>query len=780
MRTCQSLLAILLAITCISCQVAERSPVGGSPPRMAAPPFVSPEEGTGAGGANQSGAQAKEQASSQKTSSQAKARGSVKPIIAPVRTGLLSPPAEGGVSGAPVPVPSGKQHIVLNFDKADIAEVSSQIFSDQLKLSYVLDQTLQGRISMYIEGDFDNEELLQMIMRAYEANGFSIIPRKGFYFIRLAREAASAGIPVANEQMLGQKGGGPLIVIYRLRYIDAKQGSDLIGPFITPGQKVAVDPITNSVIFVDQASGARTLIGLLKTIDINVLKEVSMAVLPLHSISPQDAAQGMKTLMGQLGKFKESALASSLAILPLENFGGVLIMARSPELLRTAQQWVQAMDAQGLGNQEQIYVYFVQNGMASDIAQILSQVLGIGTAGAAKQKVVPSGTTAKSAFGGGSFGGSSSSSPFGGGSSGGMGGFGSTNTSTGGATNTGTSTGAASQQVGAAVKGKPPGFTGEVSIISDDVNNAIVVRANTADYTKLLQTIKRLDIVPRAVLIEVMIAEVELNKQFQFGLQYYFQTHPATNTGFGVSFGGLSNQASSSSTTTTTTTLSGAFPINLGAVSGAGIALDWVANAQNLAVLIAALSTKTNVSVLSTPTLLATDNQEATLTVGGEQPVPTGSVTGYTTGSSVISTLDYAQTGVILDITPHINAGGLIRLELDSTVRRVNQQNVSVGSNGTTAPTFTERHIKTSILAQNGRTVIIGGIIDSQGTQGKSGIPWLENIPLLSPLFSARTSDLDRVELLIAITPHMVEKAGTQAPAELIEKLKDLRMRVGY
>jgi general secretion pathway protein D len=763
MRTRQSILAIILAIACISCQ-----PVGGvapPPPSAAVPCPVEPPKAL--------------PAPAKKASSPAPAATGMKPIIAPVRTGVLSPPGQKGFVGGPAPSPSGRQHIVLNFDKADVAEVTSQIFSDQLKLSYVLDQTLQGRISMYIEGDFNNEELLNMIMKAYADNGISIIPKRGFYFITLSRGAAGAGIPVAGASQLQRPGGGPVIIIYRLRYIDAKQASELISPFVTPGQRVTIDPATNSVVFVEQGSNAHTLIGLLKTIDINVLKEVSMAVLPLHSISPKEAVEGMKNLMGQLGKFKQSAIASSLALLPLENFGGVLIMARSPELLRTAQEWIKAMDAQGIGNQEQIYVYFVQNGMASDIAQIVAQVLGISTGQVGKaQKVVPSGTAAKSAFGGGGLGGGGGSSPFGGGGSSGAGGFGSMGGSSIGGGSTTTSGGG--QEIGTAMKGKPPGFTGQISIIADDVNNAIVMRANRVDYTKLMETIKRLDIVPRAVLIEVMIAEVELNKQFQYGLQYYFQTHAKTNTGFGTSFGGLSNQGTNSSSTTSTTTTTGAFPINLGAISGAGIALDWVANSQNLAVLLSAISARTNVSVLSTPTLLATDNQEATLTVGGEQPVPTGSVTGYTTGSSVISTIDYAQTGVILDITPHINAGGLIRLDLDSTVRRVNQQNVAVGSNNTTAPTFTERHIKTSILAQNGRTVVIGGIIDSQGTQGKSGIPWLENIPLLSPLFAGRTSTLDRVELLIAITPHVVEKSGTQAPAELLEKLRNLRQEVGY
>ncbi len=777
MRTRRSIFVIILAMMCVSCQPAERCPVGIGPP---APPTAevaaSPGEASTPGAAKQSAANT--QPASQKPSS-------ATTILRPVHTGLLSPSGQRGPTGAPAVSTGGRQHIVLNFDKADIAEVSSQIFSDQLKLSYVLDQTLQGRISMYIEGDFNNEELLHMIMRAYAANGISIVPKRGYYFIQLSRDAGKAGIPVANGHLLGQAGAGPLIIIYRLRYMDARQASQLIGPFLAAGEKITTDPVTNSVIFTEQGSNARTLIGLLKTIDINVLKEVSMAVLPLHSISPKDAVEGMKTLMGQLGKFKQTAIASSLALLPLENFGGVLIMARSPELLRTAQQWLKAMDAQGLGNQAQIYVYFIQNGMASDIAQIVAEVLGIKTTQVGKsQKVVPSGTAAQSSFGssamgggmGGGIGGGMGGSPFGG-TSGGMGGLGSTGTTTGTAPSS--SNASTGPQISGAMKGKPPGFTGEVSIIADDVNNAIVIRANPVDYAKLMKTVKQLDIIPRAVLIEVMIAEVELTKDFQFGLQYYFQTHPSTNTGFGVSFGGLSNQQNSSSTTTTTTQ-SGAFPINLGTVAQSGVALDWVSEAQNLAVLLSAIANKTKVSVLSTPTLLATDNQEATLTVGGEQPIPTGSVTGYATGSSVISTLDYAETGVILDLTPHINAGGLIKIDLDAMVRRLNQQNVQVGSQGTYAPNFTERHIKTSILAQNSRTVIIGGIIDSQGTQGKSGIPWLENIPLLSPLFAATNTSLDRVELLIAITPHVVERAGSQAPAELLERLRNLRREVGY
>ena len=146
--------------------------------------------------------------------------------------------------------------------------------------------------------------------------------------------------------------------------------------------------------------------------------------------------------------------------------------------------------------------------------------------------------------------------------------------------------------------------------------------------------------------------------------------------------------------------------------------------------------------------------------------------------NSVFSTIQYAETGVILNVTPHINAGGLVRIELEQTIRQVDNAAATVGANNT-APTFTERNLKTTLLAQNGSTVVIGGIIDSQHTANKSGIPYLQNIPLLSPLFSASNTDLQRTELLMAITPHVIDQRNAEAPSELIQKLKSLRERAG-
>ncbi len=241
MRICQSILAIILVIISVSCQSSPQRPVGRmSQPQPAQPTAPAPE---GASAAMPGETDSSKAAPADKFSEATQAKDDqgavsktialggkakppekkppIKPVIAPVQTGLLSPLTQEVPSGSPGSAQKEKQRIVLNFEKADIAEVTNQIFSDQLKLNYVMDQTLQGRISMYIEGDFENDELLQMVARAYEANGISIIPKKGFYFIQLPRRRAAAVFPWPMRNCWGKtKGTRPLIVIYRLRFMD--------------------------------------------------------------------------------------------------------------------------------------------------------------------------------------------------------------------------------------------------------------------------------------------------------------------------------------------------------------------------------------------------------------------------------------------------------------------------------------------------------------------------------------------------------------------------------
>ena len=203
-------------------------------------------------------------------------------------------------------------------------------------------------------------------------------------------------------------------------------------------------------------------------------------------------------------------------------------------------------------------------------------------------------------------------------------------------------------------------LTGEVVIIPDEVNNALVIRANAADYAKIRKTIETLDILPRAVLIDVVIAEIALQDELRYGLEFFFKNINAQVGGVPASLAGIFH---------------GGLGIKdlaqniLPTLSTSGLGTLWATDNQKLAILLELLSQYTDVNVLSTPTLLAVDNKEASLMVGGREPVPTGQYsTGISTG--VLTTVNYEDTGIILNLIPHINAGGLVRLEVQQTIRR--------------------------------------------------------------------------------------------------------------
>ncbi len=313
-------------------------------------------------------------------------------------------------------------------------------------------------------------------------------------------------------------------------------------------------------------------------------------------------------------------------------------------------------------------------------------------------------------------------------------------------------------------------LTGEVVIIPDEVNNALVVRANAADYAKIKKTIETLDILPRAVLIDVVIAEIALTDELRYGLEAFFRNINAQVGATPASLGGLFKGGLAIDSLT-----SGAFPPST-SLATAGLGMFWATDNQKIGVLLQLLSEYTDVNVLSTPTLLAVDNKEASIMVGGREPVPTGSYASGTIGAGVLSTLNYEDTGIILNLIPHINAGGLVRLEVEQTIRRLGGER-TVG--GTTAPSFDERNVTTSLLAQDGSTVVIGGIIQTLTTDTHGGIPYLKNMPILGPLFtSTKRKATTKTELIVAVTPHVVEHRESEVTREFLERLRDLKNRI--
>jgi general secretion pathway protein D len=738
-----------------------------------------------------------------------------KNVPANMRTGLLGT-AGGEASSLKEAADPNKQKIVLNFDKADVVEVTNQIFGDYLKQNYVIDPALRGQISMYLDGDYTKQELLRLITRAYNANNIDIVPQKGLYHIQSLQRSPSTQLAVADTLTLKEDRYGlkPVIIIYRLRYLDSNQAINTIKYFLTPGRTVGSDPHTNSLIMVEDTGNARTIIEILKTIDMNLLQEVGMEIVPLKALAPQVAAQNLEALMGRMELFKNSKIGSNVAVIPLEQLSGVLIMSQSPEFLKTARRWIEAMDVKGEEVGEQVYVHFIENGLARDIANIIGQIYGLTAGGAdvgARERIVAStgvaegwqrsyggtagtagtsatsrgrfsqqplgtsggtrGTYGQQAFGQdtgslGTSGASSSRRPFGTGSS-----------QRGYATGVGTmapggrSVSAYSTPALAAGAGGPgaPAYTltGQVTIIPDEVNNAIVIKANASDYAKIKATIQALDIIPRAVMIEVLLAEVTLNNDFEYGIEWFFKNKGMDLAGYeGRQSTMLNTNRGLKNLLDPTTAITSA--------GSGGLTFFWTTVSGDVRLLINLLSSETNVNILSNPTVLAMDNQEATIVVGGLEPILTQQSQNVASESTIVNNIEYEETGIILNVVPHINSGGLVRMEVDQTIRTVAKAAVeSIGS-----PSFTERHVQTALLCQDGKTAIIGGIIQQQDDSGKSGIPYLKDVPIIAPIFSSTNKKTKRTELIVAITPHVVKHAENEVSREFLDKLKRLRQRI--
>jgi general secretion pathway protein D len=281
-----------------------------------------------------------------------------------------------------------------------------------------------------------------------------------------------------------------------------------------------------------------------------------------------------------------------------------------------------------------------------------------------------------------------------------------------------------------------------IKIVADEINNALVILSNENEYRMIEAALQRLDIVPLQVLIEATIAEVTLNDQLRYGLQWFFS-------------------AGSSDLSFT--------PNETGVIAPVFPGFNYVFSNVDARVVLNALSDVTDVNVLSAPQLVVLDNRTARLSVGDQVPIPLrSSVSTIDPNAPIINDIDYRDTGVILRITPRVNAGGLVNLNIAQEVSDVTR---TVSSN-IDAPTIQQRTIQSTVAVHDGDSVALGGLIRDIRSNGATGIPVLSNIPILGNLFKTTTEQQRRTELLILITPRVIgSRAQAQAVTEELRRL---------
>ncbi len=304
----------------------------------------------------------------------------------------------------------------------------------------------------------------------------------------------------------------------------------------------------------------------------------------------------------------------------------------------------------------------------------------------------------------------------------------------------------------------------ETKVYADEITNSLVVLATPDDYKFIEETIKKLDTPPRQVMIEVLIAEVTLTKDFQFGLEWVLSNTTSIKTKPFSRPIDVNGQIGQNSNLLNATPLSAGYP---------GFSYAATDVAGNVKALLNTMASNDLVTILASPHIIAADNLEAKIQIGSQVPIATSqmtNVTASTTSGSVLSTIQYQDVGTILKVKPQINESGIVGLEVSQEVTEANTQTVL----GTQQFVFTKRAAQTNVVVNDGQTIVIGGLIQDNKETNVSGIPYLMDIPILGYLFGSRNITRTKTEIIVLLTPHVIknqQEAG-KVTTDYLDRLK--------
>ncbi len=628
-------------------------------------------------------------------------------------TGVFVKP---GVQNAPVTTAPTGDEVMLNFEGADLREVVKAIVVDFLGETYIMDTRVQGVVSLHTTRPIPRSSLLSTLETLLRMNGAAIIKESGMYKVVPAATAARG--TVTPQLGAASLQGGYSVQVVPLKFISAKEMLKILEPFVSDASAVRIDEVRNLMILAGTALELRHLLETVDMFDIDWLAGMSVGLFTLQSVDVKTAVADLDKVFGAAA---QSPLSGILKLVPIERLNAILVVTPQPKYLEQAKVWVERMDrAGGVGGGTRLFVYPVQNGQAEKMAALLSEVFGKSTSTA--KKPTPAATLAP-----GLTPATVNSTPA---------------APAAAPTAAPAPPAAAGLSIGA---GDNVAVAGDVRVIADKDNNALLILASPSDYEKIEAAVRKLDVVPRQVLVDVTIAEVKLEGNLQFGLQAFFGSSLAAQSAPGQLFTPGSNGG----------TLNGA----------SGASFTW-SNARAGA-LITMLQSDSRSKIISSPHLMVTDNHPAKMQVGDTISIPTQTIT--TTGTT--NSFSQLQTGVILTVTPHINAGGLVTLEINQDVTQPTGA-VTVNS----VPPISTRSVQSTVVVKSGETMAMGGLIQESGLDGKSGLPFLSQIPVLGGLFGNQTNKADRTELVILITPRVVENSiqAEQVTSELRKKLSGL------
>jgi len=661
-----------------------------------------------------------------------------------------TPPAPQRRFGSSPSVPSGGM-ISLNFNRADLIEII-HIIAQQLRLTYTIDPDVKGTVTINSAEPLRSEDLLPIFHQILRMNGAVAVRTGNLYHIMPIKDGKGLARPVGQNRE-----DSFALQVIPVRFFAVSEMKRVLTPFLQPGGEIVENPRGNFLIVMDLPSNIQRLTEIADLIDVQVFAGTRMEIYQPKVASAEELGQEMTKIMQSFASSAPQAESFAAEFIALPRINQLLVISHSEAAWTYAKRWLDRIDVVAEGPGRRIFIYPVENGKATDLADVLNQALGQPSAGR-RDSTRTLQDLHRSTGGTGSSTGQNSMGT--------------------GSTGFGSSSGAFGQQsrplgAYAAVpvpgQGVPPAVVvppqppapgaarppqqqpqqEQLRIVADPATNSLIVYGTVQEFQNVKNILKDLDAIPRQVLLDVLIAEVTLSDNESLGVDYEILARNPSSI-FGQKFPSAGALR----------TLGDLFP----ATGAFGGGVSGVFGGKDIKAFVNALQSDSRFKVLSSPSILATDNRPARIQVGSQEPVATGTVstpisttsTGSATGFATSSTIQYQNTGRIVTIIPQVNSQGLVNLEILAEVSQINPDaSVQLGTAGS-FPSFDIRQAETTAVVQDGDTLVIGGIIADNRSRSRTGIPYLMDIPVIGRFFGSTTSKIDRTELIMLLTPHVI------------------------
>ncbi|HEY2523770.1 MAG TPA: type II secretion system secretin GspD [Candidatus Binataceae bacterium] len=707
----------------------------------------------------------------------------------------------------------------MNFQDVDIP-VLAKFISEITGKNFVVDESVRGKVSIISPTKVTPAQAYSIFQSVLQVKGFTTVQAGPVIKIVPAREVRESAALTTSQQPGEDRGDSYVTRMIRLKNIDSASLVSVVQPMVSHDGLVAAFPEDNTLILTDNAYNIDRLLRIIGSLDIQGTHQ-NIEVIPLQLAFADDLSSQIEKIMNGeggpeagSGRFPRPGLgvvapsaqgpSGGFKVVPDERTNSLIVLA-GPLQMRTIKDLIVKLDVHPPNENSRIHVYRLKNATASEIVEVLNGLLG---GGGAPSTLSPStGRNSLGRGGSGGLGGGSLNSGFGGGSSvgglgsyGGFGGsssfgssgtsFGSSNSSFGGGGGMGSSMGGRSSSLGGGsgtlsasgggASSKSPDFENVVNITGDPATNSLIISAAPQDYQTLRRVIEELDVPRIQVFVQAIIVEVSAERARDIGVNWQAATNISGSTiGVGqLNYGNLQ---------TALTNPLGLTGLGIGLASGSQCTVSAAVSAATSVAtggstnstmqvpcdiaLMTALETDTHSNVLSAPTLLTADNEEATIVVGENLPFVGSATATSALSGQIFNSVDRQNVGITLDIIPQVSQEDYVRLDVYEEVSNVVSGTTNQNTNPL-GPTTTIRSASTTVMVQDHRTAVIGGLLSNESDIQRSAVPFISDIPVIGNLFTDNGSDKKKLNLLVFLTPHVIRSRDDLRSLALDERQK--------